>query len=108
MGATRPKVLTMRQNTNGGVESSSPAPSNPLKNKHSINSVCQDKSLDTQHHCGYIHNMKDRNREKNSMVHVRFTENERRKLKAICALKGVSMQEYIRELVQKALKRGRK
>ena len=49
--------------------------------------------------------MKDRNREKNSMIHVRFTEDERRKLKAICALKGVSMQEYVRELVQKALKR---
>ena len=95
----------MSQNTNVGVESSSPAPPNPSKNKHSINSVCQDKSLDTRHHCGYIYNMKDRNREKNSMIHVRFTEDERRKLKAICALKGVSMQEYVRELVQKALKR---
>ena len=101
-------VILMRHITNGGAESSGPAPPNPLKNEQSINSVCQEKSLDTQHQCGYIHNMKDRNREKNSMVHVRFTENERRELKAICALKGVSMQEYIRELVQKALKRGRK
>ena len=52
--------------------------------------------------------MKDRNREKNSMIHVRFTEDERRKLKAICALKGISMQEYIRGLVHKALKRVKK
>ena len=52
--------------------------------------------------------MKDRNKDKDRMVHIRFTEEERRKLKANCALKGISMQEYIRELVQKALKRGRK
>ncbi len=56
----------------------------------------------------YIYIMKDRNKDKDRMVHIRFTEEERRKLKANCALKGISMQEYIRELVQKALKRGRK
>ncbi len=33
------------------------------------------------------------------MVHVRFTEPERRKMKAICALQGITMQEYIRALV---------
>ena len=33
------------------------------------------------------------------MVHIRFTEAERRKLKALCALKGLSMQEYIRDII---------
>lgn len=33
------------------------------------------------------------------MVHIRFTEPERRKMKAICALQGLNMQEYIRALV---------
>jgi len=40
-----------------------------------------------------------------SMVHVRFTETERRKMKAICALRGTSMQEYIRALVLKGLEK---
>lgn len=40
-----------------------------------------------------------------SMVHVRFTEAERRKIKAICALEGFQMQEYIRALVLQDLKR---
>jgi predicted DNA binding CopG/RHH family protein len=52
-----------------------------------------------------MNNMKDRAREKNSMIHVRFTEPERRKIKAICALEGFQMQEYIRVLVLKDLKR---
>jgi len=43
--------------------------------------------------------MKDRKRVKGSMVHIRFTEAERRKLKALCALKGLSMQEYIRDII---------
>lgn len=42
---------------------------------------------------------------KNSMVHIRFTEAERRKLKAISALEGVSMQEYIRQHVLKRLEK---
>lgn len=46
-----------------------------------------------------MYNMKDRDRKKDSMVHVRFTEPERRKMKAICALQGITMQEYIRALV---------
>ena len=40
-----------------------------------------------------------------SMVHIRFTEPERRKMKAVCALEGISMQEYIRALVLQDLKR---
>ena len=43
--------------------------------------------------------MQDRHREKDSMIHVRFTEAEQRRIKAACALKGISMQEYIRGLV---------
>ncbi len=48
-------------------------------------------------------------KEMDSMVHVRFTEPERRKMKAICALDGISMQEYIRALILKDLqkKKGR-
>jgi len=38
-----------------------------------------------------------------SMVHIRFTETERREMKSICALEGKSMQEYVRELVLKDL-----
>ena len=54
--------------------------------------------------------MKDRPREKDRMIHVRFTEEERRRLKAHCALSGISMQEYIRLAVLKNLgkKRGGK
>ena len=52
--------------------------------------------------------MEDRHREKNSMVHVRLTEVERRRMKALCALEGMSMQEYIRTLVLEDLKRKRK
>ena len=52
--------------------------------------------------------MKDRDREKDSMVHVRFTEGERRQIKAMCALQGVSMQEYIRALILKDIKRKEK
>ncbi len=33
------------------------------------------------------------------MLHIRFTESERRRIKAHCALQGVSMQEYVRALV---------
>lgn len=57
--------------------------------------------------CGYIYNMKDRPREKDRMIHVRFAEEERRRLKAHCALNGVSMQEYIREIVLKKLSRAK-
>ncbi|MFH1372506.1 MAG: hypothetical protein ABII79_01745 [bacterium] len=39
---------------------------------------------------------------------VRFTEDERRKLKAHCALQGVSMQEYVRMLVLQDLEKQRK
>jgi hypothetical protein len=53
--------------------------------------------------CGYVYNMQDRKRQKNSMVHVRFTEKERRILKAHCALEGITMQEYIRAVVLKKL-----
>jgi hypothetical protein len=55
--------------------------------------------------CGYIYNMKDRPREKDRMIHVRFTEEERRRLKAHCAKRGISMQEYIRLAVLKGLQR---
>jgi len=63
------------------------------------------KKLDIDSDGGYINNMKDKARQKNSMVHTRFTEPERRKIKAICALEGVQMQEYIRALVLQDLKR---
>jgi hypothetical protein len=53
----------------------------------------------------YIHNMVHKRQELNSMVHVRFTEPERRLMKAICALDGIQMQEYIRALVLQDLKR---
>ena len=49
--------------------------------------------------------MRDRNRLKNSMVHIRFTDAERRRLKAVSALEGASMQEYIRQLVIKRLEK---
>ena len=49
--------------------------------------------------------MKDRNEDKDRMVHIRLTEVERRRLKSICAIKGVSMQEHIHELILKSLKR---
>jgi len=52
--------------------------------------------------------MKDRKREKGSMVHIRFTEAERRKLKAICALKGFSMQEYIRDIILNEMRKWEK
>lgn len=66
-------------------------------------------NLDKPLFCGYIYNMTDRTRETNSMVHVRFTEPERRKMKAICALEGISMQEYIRQIVIEDIKKkGRK
>ena len=56
--------------------------------------------------------MKDGNRNKDSMVHVRFTEDERRKLKAHCALEGITMQEFIRaaslEILAKTKRKGRK
>ena len=45
-----------------------------------------EKRVEKRTVCGYIPNVKDRAREKNSMVHVRFPEPERRKMKAICAL----------------------
>lgn len=65
------------------------------------------KQLDYSLVCGYIYNMKDRPREKDRMIHVRFTEEERRRLKAYCALCGVSMQEYIRLTVLKNLRKKR-
>ena len=49
--------------------------------------------------------MADKEQVMDSMVHVRFTEAERRKIKAICALEGFQMQEYIRALVLQDLKR---
>lgn len=61
------------------------------------------KRVDIGRYCGYIYNMKDRPREKDRMIHVRFTEEERRRLKAHCALSGISMQEYIRTVVLKTL-----
>jgi predicted DNA binding CopG/RHH family protein len=64
--------------------------------------------LDSVVDCGYIPNMEDRRRSKDSMVHVRFTEEERRQLKAHCALQGMSMQEYIRAVVLKKLVRQKK
>ena len=101
-------VIPKRNITNRGVASNSSAPRNPLKENQSISPICQDKPVDLELDSGYIYNMADRNREKDSMIHVRFTEEERRKLKAICAMKGISMQEYLRELVLNALKRSGK
>ena len=59
--------------------------------------------------CGYIYVMKDRERVKDHMLHIRFTDIEQRQIKAHCALKGKSMQEYIRGLVLKDIvkKKGR-
>jgi len=63
--------------------------------------------LDKQNPCGYIYNMKDRNRELNKMVHIRFTDDERKQLKAISALDGKSIQEYVRALVLKNIDKKR-
>jgi predicted DNA binding CopG/RHH family protein len=47
--------------------------------------------------------MRNGRNEKESMIHVRFTEDERRKLKAKCALLGITMQEYIRDVVLRCM-----
>jgi len=54
--------------------------------------------------------MPDRWRKTDRMLLIRFTEEERREIKAHCALQGLSMQEYIRALVMKDLakKKGKK
>lgn len=57
--------------------------------------------------CGYICTMKDRKRELTKMVHIRFTEDERKQLKAISALEGKSIQEYVRALVIKDIDKKR-
>ena len=94
------------QSRSGPERMFGPAPPNSRAPRES------QKRLDTPVGCGYICDMTDRSREKDSMVHVRFTEEERRELKAKCAIRGLSMQEYIRELVLKGLsrldKRGKK
>ena len=82
-----------------GAPASIPYPPNLLARQIS------EKRLDSPLGSGYICIMRDRNREKDSMVHVRFTEDERRQLKAHCALLGMSMQEYIRAATLKGLAR---
>lgn len=52
--------------------------------------------------------MKDKRRIANKMVHVRFTDLERRKLKAFCAIQGMSMQELIRKIVSEHIAKKRK
>jgi len=51
--------------------------------------------------------MKDRKRNLNKMVHIRFTDDERKQLKAISALKGKSIQEYVHTLVIKDIEKKR-
>jgi len=51
--------------------------------------------------------MKDRKRNLTKMVHIRFTDDERKQLKAISALDGKSIQEYVRDLVIKDIDKKR-
>ena len=63
------------------------------------------KRLENEVVCGYTSIMPDRWRKTDRMLLVRFTEAERRRLKANTALEGLSMQQYIRALVLKDLEK---
>lgn len=51
--------------------------------------------------------MKNEKKDLNKLIHIRFTEAEQRQLKAISALEGKSIQEYVHGLVLKDIEKKR-